>query len=109
MSRLVLKDLSKSFTKDKCVIPPLDLDVPEGSFVALLGPSGCGKTTLLRTLVQSLPALNGDVKWGFGCEIGTYAQHVYSSLPERKTVLEYLEYEAIPGTKMSGGPAPRTR
>ena len=41
----------------------------------------------------------GDVRWGHACNIGTYAQHVYTSLPEKKTVLEYLEYEAIPGTK----------
>jgi ATP-binding cassette subfamily F protein 3 len=32
------------------------------------------------------------MKWGYGCEIGTYAQHVYSSLDERQTVLENLEY-----------------
>ena len=28
----------------------LDLDVPDGKFLALLGPSGCGKTTALRIL-----------------------------------------------------------
>jgi spermidine/putrescine transport system ATP-binding protein len=28
----------------------IDLDVPEGSFFALLGPSGCGKTTTLRMI-----------------------------------------------------------
>ena len=28
----------------------------------------------------------------------TYAQHVYTSLPERQTVLDYLEYKAMPGT-----------
>lgn len=66
---------------------------------AIVGDNGQGKTTLLRTLVQSLNPLAGDVKWGYGCELGTYAQHVYTSLPESKTVLEYLEYEAIPGTK----------
>ena len=32
------------------------------------------------------------IKWGYGVEIGTYAQHVYSSLDERLTVLEQLEY-----------------
>src|SRR5262249_9640974 len=33
-----------------------------------------------------------------GCQIGVYAQHVYTSLPEEKTVLQYLEYHAVPGT-----------
>ena len=84
---------------DHAIAKGIDLEIEHGSRAAIVGDNGQGKTTLLRTLVQSLPALQGDVKWGFGCEIGTYAQHVYSSLPERKTVLEYLEYEAIPGTK----------
>ncbi len=39
------------------------------------------------------------MRWGYGCELGVYAQHVYTSLPERQTVLEYLEYHAAPGTK----------
>ena len=34
------------------------------------------------------------MKWGYGVEIGTYAQHVYSSLDERLTVLEQLEYSS---------------
>jgi len=49
--------------------------------------------------VHSLDPVEGEVKWGYGCELGTYAQHVYTSLPENKSVLEFLEYEAIPGTK----------
>ena len=43
--------------------------------------------------------MSGDVKWGHGCEIGTYAQHVYTSLDERMTVLDHLERAAAPGTK----------
>jgi ATP-binding cassette subfamily F protein 3 len=39
------------------------------------------------------------VKWGHGCEIGIYAQHVYTSLTETDTVLGYLERAARIGTK----------
>jgi ATP-binding cassette subfamily F protein 3 len=61
--------------------------------------NGQGKTTFLRTLVGSLTALSGQVKWGYGCEVGTYAQHVYTSLPPDDTVLGHLERAARLGTK----------
>ncbi|HYE02654.1 MAG TPA: ABC transporter ATP-binding protein [Phycisphaerales bacterium] len=43
--------LTRSYRKGETVITPLDgmdLDVPEGDFLALMGPSGSGKTTLLN-------------------------------------------------------------
>ena len=76
----------------------IDLEIEHGDRAAIVGDNGQGKTTLLRTLVGSLEPLQGDVRWGYGCEVGTYAQHVYTSLPEHQTVLEYLEYQANPGT-----------
>jgi ATP-binding cassette, subfamily F, member 3 len=54
---------------------------------------------LFRSLVDSLPPLSGEVRWGYGCQLGIYAQHVYTSLPESQTVLEYLEFCAARGTK----------
>lgn len=72
----------------------IDLEIEHGSRTAIVGDNGQGKTTLLRTLVGSLDSLAGEVRWGHHCDIGTYAQHVYTSLPQDRTVLEYLEYKA---------------
>jgi ATP-binding cassette subfamily F protein 3 len=49
--------------------------------------------------VDSLEPLAGDVRWGYGCQVGVYAQHVYTSLPEGQTVLEYLHQQAARGKK----------
>ena len=42
MSRIVVRDLTKSFG-ELPVIAPFDLDVEVGEFVSIIGPSGCGK------------------------------------------------------------------
>ena len=90
-------DLSMGYS-DHTVATDIRLDIEHGERAAIVGDNGQGKTTLLRTLVGSLDILAGDVRWGHGCQIGTYAQHVYSSLPEQQTVHEYLEYQALAGT-----------
>jgi ATP-binding cassette subfamily F protein 3 len=83
---------------EKTVATGIGLEVEHGQRMAIVGDNGQGKTTLLRTLVGSLAPLQGQVKWGHHCEIGVYAQHVYSALEPKQTVLEYLEAKAIPGT-----------
>jgi len=84
---------------DRRVAAGIDVEVVHGSRACIVGDNGQGKTTLLRTLVGSLPPLAGGVKWGHGCELGIYAQHVYTSLPETDTVLGHLERAAAIGTK----------
>lgn len=77
----------------------IDLEIEHGSRAAIVGDNGQGKTTFLRTIVDSLKPVEGEVRWGYGCQIGVYAQHVYTSLSEKQTVLEYLESCAAKGTK----------
>ena len=84
---------------DRVVAKGIDLEIDHGSRAAIVGDNGQGKTTFLRTVVGSLKPIAGEVRWGYGCNVGVYAQHVYTSLPEERTVLDYLEREAAPGTK----------
>jgi len=43
------------------ILGPVDLDVREGEFLALVGPSGCGKSTLLRIVAGLLHPTRGTV------------------------------------------------
>jgi ATP-binding cassette subfamily F protein 3 len=90
-------DLSIGYPEHE-VAREINIEIEHGQRAAIVGDNGQGKTTLLRTLVGSLSPLAGSVAWGHHCNIGVYAQHVYGSLDERQTVLDYLEYKATPGT-----------
>jgi spermidine/putrescine transport system ATP-binding protein len=46
---IVLQQVTKRFG-DLVAVDALDLQIPRGTFFALLGPSGCGKTTTLRMI-----------------------------------------------------------
>ena len=54
MAALVeIRGLTKAYVRGKQIVEVLhgiDLDIPEGDFVALMGPSGSGKTTLLNLI-----------------------------------------------------------
>jgi ATP-binding cassette subfamily F protein 3 len=83
---------------NRTVATDLQLEVEHGQRVGVVGDNGQGKTTFLRTICGSLEPRGGHLKWGYGCEVGVYAQHVYTTLPEEKTVEDYLHYQAAPGT-----------
>lgn len=84
---------------ERTIATEIQLEIEHGARAAIVGDNGQGKTTFLRTIVDSLPAKEGSYRWGYGTSLGTYAQHVYSSLPSKQTVLEYLEYQAARETK----------
>ncbi|HEY3043959.1 MAG TPA: ATP-binding cassette domain-containing protein, partial [Vicinamibacterales bacterium] len=54
MSTLVqVRDVHKYFTRGSeriDVLKGVNLDIPQGDFLALMGPSGSGKTTLLNLM-----------------------------------------------------------
>ncbi|MGH9223153.1 MAG: ABC transporter ATP-binding protein, partial [Acidimicrobiales bacterium] len=64
-AKVVASGLRRSFAGrdgDRTALGPLDLEVAEGEFVALVGPSGCGKTTFLRIVGCLLNPTEGWVE-----------------------------------------------
>jgi iron(III) transport system ATP-binding protein len=63
MRQLAVSGLHKAFGSHP-VLTGVDLDVPAGTFTAILGPSGSGKTTLLRLLAGFEQADAGTIMIG---------------------------------------------
>ncbi|WP_424217090.1 ABC transporter ATP-binding protein (plasmid) [Streptomyces sp. BI20] len=63
------------------VLDPVDLDLPAGSFTALLGPSGCGKSTILGAVAGFVAPAAGRVTAG--------AEPVRGSGPDRGVVFQH--------------------
>jgi len=60
-----IRGLRKVYFRDKqelVVLDGIDLDIPEGSFEALMGPSGSGKTTLLNLIAGIDQPTAGSVR-----------------------------------------------
>jgi zinc transport system ATP-binding protein len=58
------------------LLPPIDLDIRAGEFLALIGRNGSGKSTLFRTMLGLLPAVRGEVARKGGVQIGYVRQRL---------------------------------
>jgi NitT/TauT family transport system ATP-binding protein len=62
-----IKALTKTYrTRDGDVptLRPIDLDIADGEFVAVVGPSGCGKSTLLKLIAGLIEPTSGSIEVG---------------------------------------------
>ncbi len=63
MANVSLVDIEKRFGAH-VVIPSLNLEIADGSFVVLVGPSGCGKTTTLNMIAGLETITDGQLLIG---------------------------------------------
>jgi putative ABC transport system ATP-binding protein len=65
MALVQIRDVHKHFTRGSeriDVLKGVNLDIPEGDFLALMGPSGSGKTTLLNLMGGLDTATGGTIE-----------------------------------------------
>ena len=73
---LKLEDVHFSYA-DKEILHGVSMEVPEGSFVALVGPSGSGKSTIARLIAALWDVNGGSISLG-GKDIREISQEAYA-------------------------------
>lgn len=93
---LQVKDATIGYDENP-IIEHVTMRLTRGDSVALVGPNGIGKSTLLKSIVNKLPLLNGDVSFGSNVSVGYYDQE-QANLTSSKRVLNELwdEYPLQP-------------
>ncbi|PEP60613.1 ABC transporter ATP-binding protein [Bacillus pseudomycoides] len=85
---LQIKDVSIGYDKEP-IIEHVNMRLTRGDSVALVGPNGIGKSTLLKSIVNKLKTLSGEVSFGSNVSIGYYDQE-QANLTSSKRVLNEL-------------------
>ena len=67
-----------------------DLLLKRSECAALIGPNGAGKTTFLKTLLEQMPPLEGEVVLGASLNIGYFAQ-AHEGLDAGRTLVQEIE------------------
>ncbi|PHD41567.1 ABC transporter ATP-binding protein [Bacillus toyonensis] len=93
---LQVKDATIGYDEDP-IIEHVNMRLTRGDSVALVGPNGIGKSTLLKSIVNKLQLLHGDVAFGSNVSVGYYDQE-QANLTSSKRVLNELwdEYPLQP-------------
>ena len=90
-----LKKIYKRGKQEIEVLTDLNLDVPQGSFEALMGPSGSGKTTLLNIIAGIDPPSAGTVKIN-GIDISRLSEASLSSWRSQNVGFIFQSYNLMP-------------
>jgi putative ABC transport system ATP-binding protein len=98
MAMVDVQDIRKVYRRDSqeiTVLNGLNLQVPEGEFVALMGPSGSGKTTLLNLIAGIDRPTSGRLMVG-GTEVSRLSESQLAAWRSRNVGFIFQFYNLIP-------------
>jgi ATP-binding cassette subfamily F protein 3 len=72
------------------VLEKINLSLHPGDRIGLLGPNGAGKSTLMKSLVASIPLMDGHRFEGANLKIGYFSQHQVDDLDLSKTAYQCI-------------------
>ena len=75
---------------DKLVLQGVDVEIERGDRMAFVGQNGQGKSTLVKALMQEIPA-EGVLELGHNVQVGYFAQDQADELDGDKTALQTIE------------------
>lgn len=85
---LKIKDLQTGY-KNNELKQDITFTLKKHERLAVIGPNGVGKSTLIRTLIDQIPPLQGTIKWGTNVTVGYYDQNL-NQLNSNKDVLHEI-------------------
>ena len=68
---------------------PINLDLRKMNAVAIVGPNGIGKSTFIKSIVDQIPFIKGEKRFGANVDVGYYDQ-TQSKLTPSNMVLDEL-------------------
>jgi len=77
-------------TQETVILSGVNRSVLSGQRIGILGANGQGKSTLIKTLAQSLPLLDGEIVEGKGLSVGYFAQQELDVLQLDQSPLEHM-------------------
>ena len=86
---LTIRSLSKAFGP-LSLFSHVDMDIKRGERIAIIGNNGTGKSTLLKIIMDMLPADTGEIRPGSKVHVGYYDQEQQVLHPE-KTIFDEIQ------------------